>query len=342
MIPLALAGQAIGAASNLAGGITSMIQNRQNQIWQENMYSKQVQDNRDNWNANNKYNEEMYNKYQSPEAIMRQLQEAGLNPYLYYQGKGSVQGVQASQQASSGQHGSPAQFDVGEQFARLGGTMQGMLNYGLEKRKVDSQMKNDEVQRQSIAASTLKTNEDRLFIIDQRIIANEKLLLDKSLNKVTVDRITQETENLKADKDRIVAQTANISRQTQNIDHQEGIDDRNLKLKEAQFKWDKYISDFNAKTARITANSNAAVGQSVIGLNEANTSLSITNKNVQQALGTKYWSDVQKAMKDMNLTDAQRQVLEKKMQLMDLEIFKSTLDAGVKPITILRGIIGLK
>lgn len=67
---------AIAAGSALAGtGIDALQtgnQNRKNRAFTEYMYNKQVQTNRDFWDAQNNYN--------SPEAVMNRNREAGLNP----------------------------------------------------------------------------------------------------------------------------------------------------------------------------------------------------------------------------------------------------------------------
>lgn len=81
-----------GSATAISGGLaaagigaqtiaTSEI-NKKNRDWQEKMYARQLADERENWNMVNAYNEEMYNKYNSPVAQARQMLQAGLNPDL--------------------------------------------------------------------------------------------------------------------------------------------------------------------------------------------------------------------------------------------------------------------
>lgn len=69
-------GAAIAAGAELAGaGINALQQgsaNRKNRAFTEYMYNKQVQTNRQFWDAQNQYN--------SPEAVMNRNREAGLNP----------------------------------------------------------------------------------------------------------------------------------------------------------------------------------------------------------------------------------------------------------------------
>ncbi|AXH78037.1 MAG: DNA pilot protein [Microviridae sp.] len=67
---------AISAGATLAGTGINALQtgnlNRKNRAFTEYMYQKQVQTNRDFWDAQNHYN--------SPEAVMNRNREAGLNP----------------------------------------------------------------------------------------------------------------------------------------------------------------------------------------------------------------------------------------------------------------------
>lgn len=67
---------AIAAGAQLAGTGVNAIQqgsaNRKNRAFTEYMYNKQVQTNRDFWDAQNQYN--------SPEAVMNRNRKAGLNP----------------------------------------------------------------------------------------------------------------------------------------------------------------------------------------------------------------------------------------------------------------------
>lgn len=60
--------------------ISTAVQNRKNRDWQEKMYARQLADERESWMMQNDYNEEMYNKYNSPAAQSRQMLAAGINP----------------------------------------------------------------------------------------------------------------------------------------------------------------------------------------------------------------------------------------------------------------------
>lgn len=84
-MPGPLAIPIIGAAAGIAGGAINAAstgnQNRASRDFSLNMYKIQKQDNLDFWNMQNSYN--------SPQAQMQRLQQAGLNPNLVYGGSGN-------------------------------------------------------------------------------------------------------------------------------------------------------------------------------------------------------------------------------------------------------------
>lgn len=77
-------GSIISAAATLVGSAVSSLttaqQNKKNREWQDKMYARQLADERESWTMQNDYNEEMYNKYNSPAAQSRQMMAAGINP----------------------------------------------------------------------------------------------------------------------------------------------------------------------------------------------------------------------------------------------------------------------
>lgn len=70
-----------------------------NNEFNERMLEKQIAYNRENQATQNQWSEDMYNKYNSPEAQVEQMKSAGLNPYT--NGVGSIGSNQTSAQAGS-------------------------------------------------------------------------------------------------------------------------------------------------------------------------------------------------------------------------------------------------
>lgn len=79
--------------------------------------------------AQNRYAEQMYQQYQSPQALARQYQDAGLNPRLAMQ-NGSAGSVSASSGSSGGapSSGAPSGASVNPPYFNLGNYSQGFQN----------------------------------------------------------------------------------------------------------------------------------------------------------------------------------------------------------------------
>lgn len=89
------------AASTIAAGADTKKKIRyarqQQQILDRENYERAIE----KWNMENEYNEQMYLKYQTPEAQRRMLEEAGYNPEIFASG-GSTGGISSAGIASGG------------------------------------------------------------------------------------------------------------------------------------------------------------------------------------------------------------------------------------------------
>jgi hypothetical protein len=86
----------------------------------------EMQFNHDEAQVDRDWNERMYNMYQSPEAQMRQYQEAGLNPALMYQGGVDINGLSGGSAASVS--GAVGGENPQSGFERVMGVMSQFLN----------------------------------------------------------------------------------------------------------------------------------------------------------------------------------------------------------------------
>ena len=86
----------------------------------------EMQFNHDEAQVDRDWNERMYNMYQSPEAQMRQYQEAGLNPALMYQGGVDINGPSGGSVASAS--GAVGGENPQSGFERVMGVMSQFLN----------------------------------------------------------------------------------------------------------------------------------------------------------------------------------------------------------------------
>lgn len=86
----------------------------------------EMQYNHDEAQLDRQFQEDMYNKYQSPEAQMRQYQDAGLNPALMYQGGVDINGPSGGSAASvSGAQGGDSPTNS---FEQVMGVMSQFMN----------------------------------------------------------------------------------------------------------------------------------------------------------------------------------------------------------------------
>lgn len=132
------------------------------------------------------YNEDMYNKYESPAAILQQYKDAGLNPSLMYGGfsAGSPEIAEYGniQAGSSSSTPSYPQFDVGAHFSDIA---QNLLTFGqqsLNRQSIANDTSRVEFERSVAQAQTLKYMAERGYI-DEKTYGQE---LDNIFNETTM------------------------------------------------------------------------------------------------------------------------------------------------------------
>lgn len=128
------------------------------------------------WNeqmAVNAYNRQVdfYNNYQSPEAQVRQYQEAGLNPALMYQNGGSTPSAISSSASSGSSPGTP---DLIGKIAQLGTLSENIKNW-----QVDRKLKTAEVD-QTDARTKLMLAQERYYT---ETLELQKNVLSKNLEE---------------------------------------------------------------------------------------------------------------------------------------------------------------
>ncbi len=144
----------VGAGMAIAGGVaaattagTAIAQgklNRKNRKWQEKMYKRRLADQRQDWNMTNEYNEEMYNKYNSPSAQVRQLHSAGQNPDLQdlsSSGLGDASTPSSSPDVGDGSFDMP-NIDFAGTFAQMMSVYQ-----QLSSQAIDNDLKRQELKK---------------------------------------------------------------------------------------------------------------------------------------------------------------------------------------------------
>lgn len=92
-----IAGGILGSSAQSSANKTNMQIAQMNNEFNERMMEKQIAYNRENQQVQNQWSEDMYNKYNSPQAQVEQMKKAGLNPYT--QGNSPIGANQTSSQA---------------------------------------------------------------------------------------------------------------------------------------------------------------------------------------------------------------------------------------------------
>lgn len=94
-----LLGGIFGSKSQSSANATNLRIAQMNNEFNERMLEKQIAYNRENQSVQNQWSEDMYNKYNSPEAQVEQMKKAGINPYT--QGNSPIGANQTSAQAGA-------------------------------------------------------------------------------------------------------------------------------------------------------------------------------------------------------------------------------------------------
>lgn len=129
------------------------------QFSQNDLAQSQFQINRQE--AEWQHSEDMYNQYESPAAMMRQYQEAGLNTALMYGGSSSPNPVDTSSGSSPSLESSGAPDILGQIFSMLSGASQiADIGSQIKSRSVDNKVKQQNAETERYNAETNRMNAD--------------------------------------------------------------------------------------------------------------------------------------------------------------------------------------
>lgn len=179
LIPAIAAGA--GLLGNVLNNNAQSKANQQSQEWQEKMYGIQRADALADWNRQNEYN--------SPEAQMKRLTSAGLNPNLVYGSGSAVQPSQAIRSSSPGSYqAKPMQYDLQTLMPTIFSLL--LTQAQTENAKVQATLN-----KQKTGFEVAKWN----FFEDTRNLKIAGLGYDNA-NKLQQNRVmTQQEEKLKTD-----------------------------------------------------------------------------------------------------------------------------------------------
>lgn len=321
----ALGSAAISALSGAGQAVATGRLNKRNRQWQEDMYQKQRNDNRADWERQNAYNLKMYQDYQSPQAQMRQIKEAGLNPYLMYSnGAGGVGGITPSQKIDSSSVGNPQQYNPADHFSQVGNSVQNAMNYVLQARTANAQQANLQANTAHTTASTQTEKANTIKTLTETKAIYENMLNQKNLTASQVSKYQAEIKKIDNDIEianrSIDLQTQQVTNQTQQVAYQA----QELDIKRLQYQLQ--TKQYNLDAQRV------AQGWKNLSQQEAN---NVVERSLKQKLST---SEAQKAinltaeyyniLKREKLTDAEIKQKMSQIQLIDAQKWNTIIQSG--------------
>lgn len=190
-IPALAVGALVQGGSNLlSAGLDAWqtgVQNRKSRDFQREMYQRQLVDNRRLWEDQNQYN--------SPQAQMKRLQEAGLNPNLVY-GSGSAQQPASSIQSpdvQSPQYKTPDFSGI----AAAGNIFSQYLDYEIKAAQVDNLKADNTVKLEQAGLIRAQTANTTGNTLNTEFELNQK----RSLSDIYSEYKREELRKLKTDID---------------------------------------------------------------------------------------------------------------------------------------------
>lgn len=167
------------------------------------------------------YNEELYNQYQSPAALMRQYQEAGLNPALMYTDGKSIGAPIASSPTSAQGTGPTGEVDPFTMMSNLISLIQGAAQTGSDVAEKSAHAKLMDTQAKQIESQTIGQNiQNRISSIEAEWLPQFKQLEAANMSADTAKKnadtvLAEESANLaKAGIEKSRAEKALIEIQT--------------------------------------------------------------------------------------------------------------------------------
>lgn len=160
------------------------------------------------------WQEDMYNRYQSLPAQVRQMRQAGLNPALMYGGGASVGSVSSGGAVGGSPAGGNSPMKSSETMQQVMSSLMSLLTGGAQVARGISDVRQQQFENVNISQDTnLKRAEaDKVFAEEQKVRTETDLLgIDKQLKSIDLEfsRAFKEIQldSYRADLDRIKADT---------------------------------------------------------------------------------------------------------------------------------------
>ena len=268
------------------------------------------------------YNESMYNKYESPAAMLEQYKDAGLNPSLMYGGMSAgspeIADYADIQAGSSSSTPSPQQFDTSRNFADIAQNILTLGQQALNRQSVENDTARVEYEQTVSRAQALK-------------YMSERNLIDKQTYEKELDNIFKQSTLGKR------IEQVNVS-----------VDEANQRIAESQQNIAESLSRMkvnDAKVAEISSNI-SLISQNISNLKliadktKAETFRTWQEGKNEVARRENIYADTYLKESSRCLTDARKGLVELESQLKQLDIPKAEVDAFLAPIRSATEIIG--
>lgn len=282
-------------ATSLSSGLFGYNQAAKNRSFQERMYEKQLEDNRENWR--------MVNEYNLPSAQLQRLKDANLNPLLMY-GEGGLSGNLAGQSDSaSAPHGAQAQANFQNPFVGFtsGIAQMKMLDHQIQNLDADSEKKIQEALES--AARTVHTKEDT-----ERVKSEAKFNIESLRDRVesirVQNRLNEELAKEPAWKIKEIQQ--NISQIEANTEYlsQQTLSNRQMteqQIKESNQRIENSIKETAASVAKMNAEARKAAADAIY-----TAALTKTENATRDYKVLKYGLDVRKALLEGDIEEIEK------------------------------------
>lgn len=336
-----LGAAAISAAATGGSAIAAGKLNKKNRAWQEKMYSRQQDDNLENWNRQNAYNIQMYNDYQSPAAIKRQLEEAGLNPYLMYsQGAAGLKDAPSAQQQHASSFGNPQTSTP--DLSNIGSSFQTAMAQMMQLRVNNAAIANTKANTDYTNNKSVSEVSNNLNTLMELELKRQEYEQRSKSNPLTLKILDGQIRKLRADIYKI-SSDIDLNRNTMQTN------DARIQLEEMKIAIDKRYKEESIKVQKRQVSVSEILAQAEVKLKAAQTDNVIQStaeskareklvysqerhENVRQQhtwqLMENLRSELYKIEQAADLTRMQKIEIQKKIDLMNAQELKGWLEAG--------------
>lgn len=317
-----LVGTGISANMNKKNRAFAAQQQEDQQRFAESQFQSMINAEKEFTADERAYNEDMYNKYQSPAAMVDQYKDAGLNPSLMYGGM-SVNSPEIAdyadmQAGSASSTPTPQQFDTSRNFSDIAQNILTLGQQALNRKSVENDTSRVEYEQTVARAQSLKYMSER-DLIDKQTYEKE---LDNVFKQSTLGkRIEQVSLSVDEGKQRIAESQQNISESLSR-----------MKVNDAK------VAEISSKISEISQNiSNLKLVADKI---KADTFKTWQEGKNEVARRENIYADTYLKESSRCLTDARKGLVDLESKLKQLDIPKAEVDAFLAPIRSTTEIIG--